>query len=141
MKTLTDLVTQRKLEGEPACPHCGCDFTIREEQTTLIGFSGSVNPNHRWLYCTCNSCQFQFTVEHKSDNVWVTKDKKVLAGLPSCFEDYIYTCATCNGNVVRRHTAMDGETVVRSLYTNQEGPQYRTFYLCLYCAAQIEVQS
>ena len=141
MTELTELVTQRKLEGEAACPRCGCDFKTYGTGTTLLGCFGPVDLNHTWDYCTCNACQFQFMVERKSGNTWITKDKKVLAGLPNCFEDYIYTCVHCNGNVVRKHTAMNGETVVGSLLTTREGKQYRTFYLCASCNIQIEVPS
>ena len=141
MTELTELVTQRKLEGEPACPRCGCDYTVTEITTTLVGIVDGIDANHKWESSVCSSCQFAFIVESKRGNTWITKDSKVLAGLPNCFEDYIYTCAHCNGNVVRKYTVEDGCTVATSLLIDKDGPKYRTFYLCQSCAASIEVKS
>ena len=136
---IEELVTQRVMLGEPACPMCGGDYRIGETCTTLLGFSGSVNPNHVSKLCICVSCGFTFTVEEKSGNVWITKDGRVLAGMPNCFESYIYTCAFCGGSVARKHTKLDGITDVQSLLTTKDGPQYRTFYRCQACGRQIEV--
>jgi hypothetical protein len=85
------------------CPYCNSkDVTISHTTTTLFGYTGK-DMNHTHTYCHCNKCNKDFIRETCGfDNVWFTDHRgKVLLGIPYCFEDYIYTCKHCSGDVHR----------------------------------------
>ena len=93
MNEFLELVKERpdrtlKLD-ETFCPFC-CSTDIKEVEhiQTLLG--GKPDPNHHWHHCECNNCNEKFIKEHKCTNVWYTKDGKILAGIPNCFESYKY---------------------------------------------------
>lgn len=89
------------------CPRCGSSNLQRGGVvTTLVGgfrndlLSG--DPNHTWQDNTCLGCELKFTLETKEGEAWITVDRVVLRGFPACFEDYVYTCSACEGDVYRR---------------------------------------
>jgi hypothetical protein len=65
--------------------------------------------------------------------VWYTKDKRVLKGLPGCFEDYIYQCSKCEGEVRRTYTDLDGNPTNSLVTTTIEGKLYKIFFKCEKC--------
>jgi DNA-directed RNA polymerase subunit RPC12/RpoP len=154
---LTDLVKERPLDekpGDPArCPECGSkELYDLGGRSTLLGWSGPVNPNHRWHKFDCRACKLSFTREVKGNNVWYTKQigegghhgiALVIKGMPSCFELYIYTCTKCGSRVQRTRTKMDGITPTEVLSTRlvdgKTVREYRTFYACGGCGARLEV--
>ena len=144
MSALLEIVKQRPFAAKDTCPFCGSTaLGVMGTKSTLIGsvYEGTDDdPNHRWIYCRCTNCGRHFTEERKGRNVWYTKDGFVLAGLPACFESYTFTCAKCGENkVTKRHTALDGTTVVHALTAYGGVKQYRTFYSCSACKAEVEV--
>ena len=132
----------------PLCPY-GCDglAKIHNTETTLIG-GGPPDPNHVWKSCSCPNCNRKFIRESKDCEVWYTTDRKpharILRGFPNCFEGYTYTHMDCGGDVLRRHTALDGCSEPERLGVQIGGPDagkkiYRTFYRCEKCGEQREV--
>lgn len=120
---LFDIVKERPdetLSSEPKnCPICeGEKLNFQGKHSTLLGWSGEVNPNHVTRFYLCRNCKLEFTVESKNGNVWYTRAKtsSVLKGIPNCFEDYRYTCSRCSGTVTRG-----------------ENEDSLTFYACLSC--------
>ena len=148
MSELFEIVKERpdnSLNKEiPSCPCCerNIDVVVISEASTLVGNLDGKDVNHHWLNCYCHLCEDTFVFEHKKDNCWITKNKKILKGIPSCFEDYIYTCNECNGKVRREYTQLDGETPVQILKTIKENGEwkkkYRTFFSCEICGKTIE---
>ena len=139
------------------CPKCGVDDVTKAdgEMGTLVG--GEPDPNHYWLDCQCNKCKLLFVRERKHDREWYTEGQhfskcppekqtgKCLLGVSNCFETVIYPCKECGGDLIRRHTALDGVTPVTCLGTNigcQPGKpiyDYRQFYRCAKCGVDHEV--
>jgi hypothetical protein len=113
------------------CPFCDSS-NIKETDHSMTLVGGDRDYNHHWRNHVCNACNKEFIIEHKLDfadknpNIWYVDriTHKVLKGIPSCFESYIYTCSKCNGAVHRIYTALDGITEVKYLLTNAEGKQY-----------------
>lgn len=148
---LFEKVTQRPLDEKPEdaakCPSCNSeDLEKKSECATLVGWPGEgPDPNHRWYDYVCRACQNRFFRECKDDNVWYTKKKYVLLGMPNCFEEYIYQCKNCGGDVRQCHTALDGKSKVRCLTTEKiDGKwvkKYRTFYVCDGCSQGTEVEA
>lgn len=145
---LDDIVAERPLPEKPddpvICPYCGGSTTrVLSKSSTLLGWSGPVNPNHQWHESVCNGCGKHFTREIKDLNVWYTggrcRDSQasvLLKGRPSCFEDYQYTCAKCAGAVLRTHNDLQGNPA-KALCTKWDGDrpirQYTTHYNCTKC--------
>lgn len=114
MNEFLELVTERPDEtliGKKIfCPYCGTeDVQTFGTRSTLVGYVG-VDRNHTHTECKCSMCEKEFTWETKGfDRIWVTDPNgKVLAGIPYCFERYIYTCKHCCGDVELHH--LDNET-------------------------------
>jgi len=70
---------------------------------TLVGGGKEDDPNHVWTKVKCNDCWGVAIHEHIGNNTWYTKHSVVLAGIPSCHEGYVYTCAHCGGSVNRHY--------------------------------------
>ncbi|MFW5890946.1 MAG: hypothetical protein ACOCUI_01905 [bacterium] len=150
MKNFLDLVKERPDENlkidEFICPFC--DSTEVEKlggHTTLV--AGSGDPNHVWTFLRCKKCGNKSTHEHIDYNTWYTlgiQGSKILKGIPSCFENYIYTCKFCNGEVVRKYYGKKSNKKVKVLSTilNEETgefeKQYKTVFECRDCKKSIE---
>lgn len=152
---LLDIIKERPLTephtGFGTCPYCESnDVCVTNRTTTLLGFSGPVDPNHQWHSSTCRSCHKNFTREVKGLNVWYTAEidretrgpAQVLRGLPSCFESYQYTCSKCAGPVVRTNRDMAGNPTQTLSSRNVDGKwvnEYTTHYNCTQCGHGGEV--
>ena len=146
---LLDIIAVSPLNEKPS-DQCTCIVcksknvrTSGKMSTLLAGGSGiDDDPNHTWEGVTCSSCHIKVTRETKSGNVWYTKDRVVLAGVPSCYETYVYPCK-CGGKITRTYTDLEGSNTVRGLsMVWKDGgyvPQYRIFYECDSCNIKIEV--
>lgn len=150
MSAPLSLVRERPLDERPSenptCPFCrGRHLDRLDSRTTLLGGGDRTidgDPNHVWTTFRCHDCFQQFVRETKSGNTWYTRDGRVLRGLPSCFESYIYHCATCGGDVMRRNVDKDGVEVMYLITDNVNGRpvrRYRTLYACAGCHAEVEV--
>lgn len=139
---LFDIIKERPLaedpEGDGSCPYCGSTETeLLGEETTLLGWTGSVNPNHRRQTRSCKGCSRGFTREIRGVNVWYTEHPRViLRGVPSCFEDYVYTCIKCGAAVRRDHFDLQGNPA-KFLSSRLVGDEwvrgYTTRYACTQC--------
>ena len=115
MNEFLELVTERPdetLVGKSIfCPYCGSEeVQTFGTRSTLVGYLG-IDRNHTWTECRCSKCNGKFTWETKGfDQVWVTAENgKILMGIPYCFENYIYTCKHCGGDVYRKHFNIDDD--------------------------------
>lgn len=145
-----DLVTDRLAPNlkykKPICPFCNSKKVSKGgHTTTLIGhFGGGPDPNHQWVNCTCKKCKEQWTMEYNGHhkygyNVWYTKDRKVLRGLPTCFEGYRYTCRYCGGDVHRYNCNKGTHQRTEILTYGGDGiKHFDTYFRCDHC--NIEVQ-
>ncbi len=106
--------------------------------STLVG--GDPRNNHVWERLVCRSCSATTCRETKGGNVWYTetnpetKRNVVLAGVPSCFEDYELTCARCEGSVLRKYLDRDGseaQCLSTNMLTGEKS--YTTHYECQSC--------
>jgi len=125
-----------------ACPFCDSKNVeeLGHEQTLVDGCEGN-DPNHHWHLHLCKECLMEFTVESKEANVWYTFKNKVMRGIPTCFENYIYTCNFCFGDVYRAEYELDGETKITDgilVYEPCNKPMFRTFYECDDCGDSVE---
>lgn len=159
-----DIVVERhdpKLsKDQPICPFCGSkNISVTGGMSTLVGLGRSksgkeYDPNHHWDNGACNDCHESWFIEWSQyedddmnvrDCVWYTKDQKVLAGIPECFEEYIYTCSKCGGDV-RKHYYDKGtrnvtRTLSQSLGSNKsessvECRGYDVYFACADCDAE-----
>lgn len=78
--TLDEIVKERFLDEKPddpaTCPYCGSlDVEVLSKSSTLVGYSGPVNPNHLWHASVCKGCGEHYTREIKRHNVWYTGDR------------------------------------------------------------------
>jgi len=149
---LFKIVADRPTDDEPtdaACPCCRSESVRQEGETsTSVGCFPGEDPNHHRVQCWCEKCGQSFTKEWKYKNVWYTSGGKVLRGMPSCFESYVYRCLKCDGDVRREYTELDGETKAVNLMAVNEGKRgrqkwvrkYRTFYSCSGCGKRTEVE-
>jgi hypothetical protein len=147
---LQSLVANRPIDEKPSdeitCPFCEEHVAPHEHMHTLVGQTGEITEdndvNHNWQSCSCSKCHQPFTREYKHGNVWYTQDSELIKGVPNCFEQYIYKCASCGGKVRRSHSGLNGEEI-RVLRTRIEGNksirEYRTFYSCDSCDSVVEV--
>lgn len=143
MINLLDIVKERLIaeypSSEASCPFCQSKhLTQHEHWYTLVGGGDGTldgDPNHHhWLY-VCDDCKECFYRESSSGVVWYTHptNLKILNGLPNCFENYVYTCVKCNGNIRRVNTDMDGVNEVLWLSYSEKGKEFRTFWDCVNC--------
>lgn len=150
---LLDVVQERaltELPTDPAkCPYCGStNVTVFGTTSTLVGFTGTVNPNHQWQECGCDGCKKLFTREVKGLDVWYTARRDssgatiILRGVSSCFESYQYTCTKCSGPVLRTHKDMAGNPTQVLSTRVEDGVwvrEYTTHYNCTQCGHGGEV--
>ena len=142
------LVAQEPLKESvhdaPTCPYCDSKkLDIHNRSTTLVGYFGSKDqdPNHVTEVYRCCECYRSFKREYRRGNVWYVKpgENIILKGVAGCFEHYVYTCRHCKGYVERLYTALDGVSEVHSLTETIGGTRdYRIFYRCNQCQAQVE---
>lgn len=161
---LFDIIKNRPMEYTSALTECvfcnSKNLTAKSTITTLVG--GPKGTNHEWHPYQCNDCNQSFTLEEKSLNSWITKTEKVLLspsemidsaidngipfpikknitiileGVASCFEDYIYQCVKCDGEVTRKY--IDKKTNKPSLVLGKDlktgEKSYITLYTCDKC--------
>lgn len=159
------IVTQRPEEldkDNPFCPFCGShNLHLYNHIQTLVGGRG-IDPNHHWMYFTCNSCQQKFVMEFKGIrtpnttpllkrifkfnefyNVWYTQNNKILRGIPSCFENYIYTCNKCGGDVHRHHfdRGTRNDATMLTDWLGDDADQHRSYtihFICQKCGAEVQ---
>lgn len=129
------------------CPFCASQEVQKlGSRCTLIGYYGKYDPNHVWVSCRCKSCNASFTQEYKGTengyNVWYTVDNRVVLGLPTCYESYIYTC-NCGGEVTRKH--IDKATNETAKYTittiggdGEVKSNAKIIFSCNQCKAEVE---
>jgi hypothetical protein len=115
------LVTERhdpNLTRKHICPYCRRPNTVMGGVTTQTLVGGPYN--HFTTHCTCNFCHEDF-IHHwreqgkhwKTGKIrrvhWYTdKSRKVLAGIPGCYEPYLWTCKHCGGDVAVKREKYDG---------------------------------
>jgi len=142
-----NLVTQKEeihlSPDYPHCPFCNSDeleFCKREE--TLVASYGIYDSNHHWIHYKCKKCNELFIMEYNGCNnakplprynVWYTQCKKVLKGIPTCFESYLYTCRYCGGNVQRQS---EDEIDVINYYNCHTKP--KIIFKCLNCKEEVK---
>lgn len=151
MKML-ELIVQRPLDERPSqpghCPYCeSTNVRIRPGWSTMIGGGDGTpdgDPNHRWNEGRCVTCGQNFLRELKDGNVWYTNGRhgegmgRVLEGVDNCFERYVYTCATCDGDVTKQVEDFQGQRnpSVTSYVAGKK--QYWEWYECADCGAGTE---
>jgi hypothetical protein len=144
VNNLLEMVAVQPLTEKPSengsCPFCSSSSISRGAySTTLVGGGTGPDddPNHTHTSCVCQDCKKNFVRETRSGNVWYTEMTRVLRGMPSCFEDYVYPCK-CGGNVTRKHLhKVDGKEL-RYLSYDKNGPNFKTMYSCDKCNVSIE---
>lgn len=134
---------------DPPCPCCGAKGT-KDHQTssTLVGWNRATgrDPNHYWNERECAACGLHYVREYCKGNVWYTLDStSLLAGVPSCFEDYQHTCSHCGGAVKRDYIDKKTGQSARIL-TNEKradgtwvSGQYPVF-VCAGCGVKTELR-
>jgi predicted RNA-binding Zn-ribbon protein involved in translation (DUF1610 family) len=143
MNEFIEIVKERpnkKLKSHK-CPFCGKKGVQNfGTTTTLVG-----GDNHTWTTCRCNKCGEEYTFETKGKNKWVTQNRKVKFGIPTCFESYIYTCNKCDGEVHREYLKLDSDEPVKYLSTVLEDGKYvnkyRTIFKCKDCEQQVQSEN
>jgi len=126
------------------CPYCKSKkLETKDVCTTLV--AGRGDANHVWTKLLCLDCKKEFMHEHIDYNTWYTdSNKKILAGIPSCFEDYVYTCSHCGGDVTRKYFEKESEKEVEVLKTKidpdtgEHIKEYRIVFECESCHKKIE---
>ena len=121
------------------CPYCGSKKTkIELGSQTLVGYLGKKdNVNHYWDNGHCEGCLKEWTVEYVGKNTWLTSNQKILRGIPSCFENYTYSCNKCNGEVRRSHYNKGTRDIAKSLITIiGDDKQYDTYFRCEKCGQE-----
>lgn len=113
------------------CPLCsGSDHFLESSCSTLLAGIGDSNPNHIWNTYWCQRCSTEYVREIKKDNVWYTKDRLVLKGVPTCFEHYSFKCS-CGGLFNSRHYKLNTDEEVSYLSFGRDGEKlYKTVYAC-----------
>lgn len=101
------------------------------------------NPNHTSRHIHCNACGSDLAYEVKGGNVWYSERLgRVLAGIPSCFEPYTYTCRHCNGTVKRHYRTSDDRPARGLGHHNVDGQWIKNYYTVFRCEdCQAEVRS
>ncbi len=95
------------------CPACDSDDLLRlvtHTRTPLpcdeLDELTPDDPNHHWFRLRCTACARELLLEQCRGNAWVVRHeygrRVLMAGVPSCHEDYVYTCRRCSGPVHRR---------------------------------------
>jgi hypothetical protein len=95
------------------CPACDSDDPPRlvtHTRTPLpcddLDELTPADPNHHWFRLRCPACARELLLEQCRGNAWLVRHEHgyrvLVAGVPSCHEDYVYTCRRCGGPVHRR---------------------------------------
>ena len=126
--------------NEFVCPYCrSYDVVARTRMSTAVG--GDDDRNHVQTTCICNACRMDFTQEHIHFNTWYTDSHgHVLAGIPTCFENYLYTCRYCGGTVSRNTIDLDGNPAVSLTSRKTESgwmQEYRYRFKCEECSREV----
>lgn len=123
---------------DPTCPFCGShDIDQKGDCQTLLAIE---EYNHHWVSCSCKGCSREFTWQYQGDNEWYTKknDCRVLHGISSCFENSVYTCNSCGGEIHKQIVELDGATPRTSdiVAIGQNGPDCKGLWKCNGCGAK-----
>ena len=105
LKLVKERPNEKHWKSNYFCPYCNNkNIIFLNGSSTLVGYGGE-DMNHTCTTYHCNDCNKNFIRETKGNkNVWFTnKNNKILLGIPYCFENYIYSCKYCNGNVHIKH--------------------------------------
>jgi transcription elongation factor Elf1 len=127
------------------CPFCNStNIKFNGSRQTLVGGRN----NHIWNNFRCKDCgkDFIFEVKESEKDIdficWITKDKKILKGIPGCYEDYIYTCNKCGGDVHRIYDApINNGIQILSTKIDDNGnsiKQYKVIFGCKDCGQNVE---
>ena len=139
-----------KIGKRPRCPYCNSSHVKSEGQSTTL-VAGKYN--HLWEACECLNCHKKFTLETKEQGMfkrpirWITSpEKRILKGIPACFENYIYTCNKCGGEVHRKHLELNSDNEVGCLSSGKDVNgvwvnHYRTVFICKDCGVKIESEN
>jgi hypothetical protein len=143
MKTFLPIVIERPDKSlkinEILCPKCkGSNIKIKDTSSTLVGGRKEDDVNHVINNCTCRQCKFNFQQQHRHNNVWYTDKNKILLGIPSCFESYIYTCKDCGGDVWRNYRGKNDEEVFTLISYADGTKNYKIIFECTLCGRSIE---
>ena len=138
MNEFLEIVKERpdKKLKKHKCPFCKKkNVQIGGMITTLVG-----GDNHEWTDCRCGKCGESYIFEQKGSNKWITQDRVVKFGIPTCFESYIYSCNKCGGQVCRHQWEKDKDVSVRYIsYTmGSDEKNYRNVFKCDDCGVEIE---
>ncbi len=142
MKTFLDIVTEREDRSlkidEIFCPFCkSTNILINDSLKTLLGGREEDDVNHVWTTCKCEECGEKFAHEHYENNTWYTQDREVILGIPNCFEDYIYHCKFCGGNVKRYYVDKITNKPAKSITIDSGGSKsYDVIFRCDQCKAE-----
>jgi len=140
------------------CPFCNStNISVLVWHSTAVGSGPGEDCNHHWESCICGGCANAFVYEYKGHgskeadgkkvpnyNVWITKERKILKGMPTCFERYIYTCSKCGGDVNVTDYDKGTKNVARCLGTSLNEDtgiyenQYDTYYKCFCCGVEVK---
>lgn len=144
MNKLLEVVAVEPLTEKPSengsCPFCSsANIHHGAFSTTLVGGGTDKDddPNHTHTNCVCKDCSRDFVRETRSGNVWYTKQCRVLKGMPSCFERYVYPCK-CGGQVTREYIDKASGASAKILSYKDGIPSYKTVYSCDKCKVSIE---
>ncbi|KKM94654.1 hypothetical protein LCGC14_1196260 [marine sediment metagenome] len=149
LDALLEIISQQPITTtscETICPDCNStNIKTKSVSQTLVG--GDPDPNHFWRKSYCRDCESNFIHEHQLDNHWYTRYEegvgdKVLKGVSSCFESYVYTCNKCPGYVKQYFTELDGITphisgIITYCLDGSDHIQ-REWFGCVVCDSKIE---
>jgi len=126
---------------KPFCPYCNSrDLEKKDHIQTLVA---QEEYNHHWVHFYCNNCREIFHMEYLGKNIWYTVNGKILRGIPTCFESYIYTCLKCGKDVKRHHidkvTGQNAYILSTNLETGEKS--YRTEFGCNNCNTSVESEN
>ena len=115
------------------------------------------DPNHHWFRLRCTGCAGELRLEQCRGNAWIVREevgrRVLVAGVPSCHEDYVYTCRWCGGPVHRRRTmfgpasfacrgcsgAVESAETYYRRFDEPGGPAARAEVRCGPCRVVVEV--
>lgn len=125
------------------CPYCKSKNVDNFGTiSTLVGYIGK-DMNHTHTKCRCNDCGKEFTRETKGyDNVWFTDlNGKVLLGIPYCFENYVYTCKHCGGDVIKLWFSIDTDGQLIPLSSDVTDGNSIPVFKCKQCGKEIRSEN
>lgn len=132
------------------CPYCNSKEV--KNNGTFETLVGGYN-NHLTTDCECKKCHKTFTLQVKELGrrnkyiAWyVSDDKKILKGIPGCFEYYVYTCSKCGGDVVREELDKATNKPVEWLSSGVDKngvweKHYKIIFKCKNCGVSVESEN